>query len=298
MAKKLMSLVLALVMCLSLCVPAFAVESQNAANEETVLCTDALSSGGESTVTSRDNDDGSTTYTYYENGVEIRTYNVIPGSGYYTVQDSANNTSATQIPHEKTVHVGTSEQAIPQQAALRASSYKYWGTASYYNPYMGETYSVRCTIKEDVNNYGSFSPVGYYAEKSGFIASVIAFFYCPEKSFLEKAADEIFENAVEKAFFTQVVVASGVIQYVVKKAFTVDATYTQYHIHGVNPSGNATGVFQSDDGYIATVHADQGLFSQKTYSGIWTKNDWRNPTLGRLLFWNVYGNEYTPTSWS
>ncbi len=95
MKKKIMSLALALVMCMTLCVPAFAVESGNTANEETILSTEALSSGGESMVTSRDNDDGSTTYTYYENGIELRTYNVVPGSGYYTVQNSVNNTSAT-----------------------------------------------------------------------------------------------------------------------------------------------------------------------------------------------------------
>ncbi|WP_312637352.1 hypothetical protein [Oscillibacter sp.] len=88
---------------------------------------------------------------------------------------------------------------------------------------------------------------------------------------MEIAVEEMFENAVKKAFFTRAVVGSGVIQYVVKKVFTVDATYTQYHIYGVDPSGKAIGVFQSDDGYVATVHADQGLLSQKTYSDIWTK---------------------------
>ena len=54
----------------------------------------------------------------------------------------------------------------------------------------------------------------------------------------------------------------------------------------------------SYDVYKAYIAADQGIFSGKTYSAIWTRDDWRNPTLGRLLFWNVYGNEYTPTSWN
>lgn len=39
-----------------------------------------------------------------------------------------------------------------------------------------------------------------------------------------------------------------------------------------------------------------GQYTVRDY--IWTRDDWRNPTLGRLLFWNVYGNEYTPTSWN
>lgn len=243
--------------------------------------------------------DGSVTYRYYENDVKVREYNVVPGSGQYTVRDYSTETSvmsAAHEPEEKVVYVGKAEKINTVQRA--ATGYKYWGTASYYNQWMDETYTVYCTIKEDVNELGSFSPIGYYYDKLSFIAGVVAFFLWPTKSPLEKAADKIFDNARTKKFILEYVLADGTIQFVVDKVFSVDAEYTQYHIHGKGLNGNPSGEFQSDDGYKAYIAADQGIFSGKTYSAIWTRDDWRNPTLGRLLFWNVYGNEYTPTSWN
>lgn len=228
------------------------------------------------------------------------TYTVMPGSGYYKVKENTSSvTRGMNDSSEKTVYVGTANQGGASLAATNSSDYKYWGTVSYYNQFLNETYKIRCTIKEDVDTDGRFSPKAYYAEKAAFIANIVAFFVWPTKSPLEKAADKIFKNAIEKALFVEVVGDLGeVIKYELKKKFTVDATYISYRIKGVGITGNPSGEFESRDGYKATVSASDGLFNKTTYTGIWTKDDWRNPTMGRLMFWAVYGNEYSPTEWN
>ena len=316
--KKFVSVILAVSMILSMSSTAFAVNVNDLAFRESsvemdiaeintdeiigreyLISEEVLSNGICSKYTALNHTDGSVTYRYYENDIKVREYNVVPGSGQYTVRDyrsEASVSSVAQEPAEKVVYVGKAEKVNPVQRA--AAGYEYWGTASYYNQWMDETYTVYCTIKEDTNGLGSFSAGGYYYDKLSFIAGVVAFFLWPTKSPLEKAADKIFDNARTKKFILECVLADGTIQFVVDKVFRVDAEYTQYHIHGKGLNGNPSGEFQSDDGYKAHIAADQGIFSGKTYSAIWTRDDWRNPTLGRLLFWNVYGNEYTPTSWN
>lgn len=315
--KKVISLILVVSMFLSMSATAFAINVNDMAFHESsaemnvaelntdeiigreyLISEEVLPNGVNSKATALNHSDGSVTYNYYENNIKVREYKVVPGSGQYTVRDynQVAVNSAAQEPAERVVYVGKAETVNAEQRA--AAGYKYWGTASYYNPWMDETYTVYCTIKEDVNELGSFSPVGYYYDKVSFIAGVVAFFLWPTKSPLEKAADKIFDNARTKKFILDYVLADGTIRFVVDKVFSVDAEYTQYHIHGEALNGDASGEFQSDDGYKAYIAADQGIFSGKTYTAIWTRDDWRNPTLGRLLFWHVYGNEYVPTSWN
>ena len=313
MKKRIISMILTICTMVSLVIPAFATDNERLSSEdqavaanislrekEYIVCVDSLPNGGDSVITGYDRPDGMTEYVYYENGEKIRTYTVMPGSGYYKVKENTSSvTRGMNDSSEKTVYVGTANQGGASLVATNSSDYKYWGTVSYYNQFLNETYKIRCTIKEDVDTDGRFSPKAYYAEKAAFIANIVAFFVWPTKSPLEKAADKIFKNAIEKALFVEVVGDLGeVIKYELKKKFTVDATYISYRIKGVGITGNPSGEFESRDGYKATVSASDGLFNKTTYTGIWTKDDWRNPTMGRLMFWAVYGNEYSPTEWN
>lgn len=309
--KKALCVLLALCMMTSLVIPAAATEIEGSVEEEkavatniklreneNVVCVDTLPNGNESVITSYDKADGTIEYSYYENENLIRTYTVAPGSGYYTVKENTGeNGLVAKRAIEKTVYVGTATNE--KAAAISESGYKYWGSVSYYNPFMNETYTIRCTILEDVDTDGRFSPAAYYAEKASFLVSVVSFFFFPTKDPIERAAEKIFDEAVERAFFVKVVSSAGeVLKYVLEKNFSVDATYISYRIKGVGITGHPSGEFESRDGYKATVAASDGLFNKTTYTAIWTKDDWRNPTMGRLMFWEVYGNEYSPTSWN
>lgn len=313
MKKRIISVILTICTMVSLVIPAFATDNERLSSEdqavaanislrenEYIVCVDHLPNGGDSVITSYDRQDGMTEYVYYEKGEKIRTYTVMPGSGYYKVKENTSNvTRGMNDGSEKTVYVGTANQGGTSLAATNSSDYKYWGTVSYYNQFLNETYKIRCTIKEDVDTDGRFSPAAYYAEKASFLASVVSFFFFPTKDPIERAAEKIFEEAVERAFFVKIVNSAGsVVKYVLEKNFSVDASYISYRIKGVGTTGNPSGEFESRDGYKATVAASDGLFNKTTYTAIWTKDDWRNPTMGRLMFWEVYGNEYSPTSWN
>lgn len=227
--KKFVSVILAVSMILSMSSTAFAVNVNDLAFRESsvemdiaeintdeiigreyFISEEVLSNGICSKYTALNHTDGSVTYRYYENDIKVREYNVVPGSGQYTVRDyrsEASVSSVAQEPAEKVVYVGKAEKVNPVQRA--AAGYEYWGTASYYNQWMDETYTVYCTIKEDTNGLGSFSAVGYYYDKLSFIAGVVAFFLWPTKSPLEKAADKIFDNARTKKFILECVLADG-----------------------------------------------------------------------------------------
>ena len=164
--KKFVSMILVASMILSMSVTAFAADVNDLAfldssvemdvaetntdeiiGREYLISEEVLSNGVNGKYTALNHADGSVTYRYYENDVKVREYNVVPGSGQYTVRDYSTETSvmsAAHEPEEKVVYVGKAEKINTVQRA--ATGYKYWGTASYYNQWMDETYTVYCTI--------------------------------------------------------------------------------------------------------------------------------------------------------
>ena len=256
-------------------------------SEGTVVSREVLVTGEEATVTSVFNKDGSVTLLYKENEELLREYIVFPGSREYLQKDYTGVTVA-----QKRVVMDTTASASVNAQTRQTLDYEYWGTMSYYNPYMDETYSIRCEIAEVVNPDGSYSIVGYYVDRAAFIASVIGFFVAAPKALTEFAA-KLFTTAKEKKILS--VLVGGGIQ--VLHNIKVDAVITDYWIKGqCTKDPNKTGSF--DGGYTAVVSADDAIFGKVEYSGIWTRDDWRNQTFGRLMFWEVYGVEYTPTSWT
>ena len=177
--KRVLTLILSFSMLISLLstsAAAATIDSYNVAEneiigEEYLISEDLLPNGKLSKITAYNFPNGSVVYTYYEDNLKIRDYTVVPGSGYYDVQEyavsseSTNNHTIAQRPVSKhTVYVGTATNIDTSKAS--ASGYEYWGTVSYYNATMDKTYTIRCTIKEDLNTYMSFSPAVYYSYKA------------------------------------------------------------------------------------------------------------------------------------
>ena len=311
--SRLVSAVLSCSIFLSLATPSFSIniaeDSENQIlknldveleNDEHLIFCDTLPDGDIAVGTSYTNPDNSITYTYFENGVPIRIYIVTPGSGYYRVKECVGG--SREISNHgigKLVYVGdpimSSEVNITKK-----DDYEYWGTVDFYNPYMDKTYSIECSIQITENEYATFSPLAYYAEKAAFIAGAVAILCAPQKEIIikgvEKALEKIFQKAVEYKYIVPATV--GVSGFIVEEGFSVNAVETTYNIHGVDANGVSEKDFKSSGGYIVTVYDDQGFFSGDVFKDGWTEEDWGDDALGKMMAWAVFGVEYSPISWS
>ena len=315
--KRMISLLLTVSIFSSLVVPSFALENVSTsftdeisvqlleenlclAENEKVIATTPLNNGKIGIVSCLDNSDGSSTYTYFENDIPLRIYNVTPGSGYYTVTEY-NNTLADRMSMAHSgqkVFVGepaNANSASPTNTQSD-SDYEYWGTVNYYYALTDKHFSITCLINENRNEYAQFSPVAYYADIGAFIASIIALFLAPEKAAMEEVAETIWDNAIARGLLVKVAGTAG--GFILTDTFAMDAYKTTYDIYAYDASGESSGEFHASGGYDVYVYVDQGLFSGTTYRREWTKDDWGNPVLGIQMAWEVFGMEYNPSSWS
>ena len=325
MKKRILSLFLTASIISSIAIPASALENTSAlsTNEmlsqlyeeelcldenEEVIFTTSLNNGKIGIVSRLDNSDGSSTYTYFENDIPLRVYNVTPGSGYYTVADcnsNSNSNSNSKLENRtliakagRTVFVGEPANANSDSPAYiqSDSNYEYWGTVNYYYALTDKHFSITCLIKEDPDEYAQFSPLAHYVDSASFIASIVALFFAPEKAAMEKVAGEIWKNGLVRGIIVEL--TGEAVGFIIKETFSMKAYRTDYDIHGFDASGEYSGEFHSSGGYDVYVYADQGLFSGRAYYQKWTKDDWGNPILGIQMAWEVFGMEYNPSSWS
>ena len=292
--KKIVSLLLAVALCVSLTTPALAAEStpvqktvgvQNSKGETIGVVYNTPDV--EIVVTYVEEDSGFATLYEYHNGVLIEMAQVMPGASCYNRAVISEATTRSGVVWERVdIASNTNDEATPYVVTRKTT--RTLGSMHYVNSIMGQTYSIECEVDEwylDEKEVEVQGTLGKIVEAAAFFAGVlglpIAASTALVNSLIEAALLYVFEEILHAA--TMIEVTANVIE---------QRIYGECTSHSGKPIGDL------GDAKIISVSSNSSKYPGETlYEGYHT-DMWRTNELGSAMFWKVFGVEYTPTYWT
>ena len=283
--KKFIALLLTMTMFFAFCVPAYAnspydVSGSNANGE--ISCLKLIADIGEIEITYLEGEDGVTYMYEYHNGVLYETTRFVEGNTYFERSFASSSRAASNW---EVVDFSDRIVATPSTFAAR-NTVRDLGYMHYRSPYSGELSSIFCYVSESVNDDARVrvsGTLGTLVEAAAFVAGALGI------------PASLGTGIISAFVYAEVIsLINGIAQAVVST--TVSANVISQTIHGNStthskPEGILTGT-------IAFVKTDSSKFAGQYFYDGYTTSDWRTDNLGRMMFWQVYGVENVPTSWS
>jgi hypothetical protein len=277
MKKKLMSLALALVMCLTLCIPAFANESLDVGEE--VIYASTTSNGDPYRVTSTKSN-GTCTIRSYENNVLTEKCVVVPGSAEYTkiTYDNSKVTSSQRV---------VLDNVTTTLPALSASADGYMGTMYYDN--IQYIYMIRCYINNSVDPTSNWKVQSYVGKVGDFIVDLVA-----ALGITSYIAEGLVQGLVAAGLFS---LLKGVIDQIT--TVTLSASVTSHTITGKS-TDPIDSTYHSSElyGKTAVITDLTHHYAGHTFTEGYTPAGWGTGEFGRAMFKALYHSDWTPTGWT
>lgn len=281
--KRVVSLVLTLTMCLTLCVPAMASEYKQEVgeNEETLYTSDAENMISDYKVTSILNDDGTYTIRGYKEQQIIEEYIVMPGSGSYVKRTFTDGVVETE-----TILTEETTGSISSNSMARAG---YLGTMYYQNIPMNLTYMIRCTIENSTNVNSHWEVQSFSGSVAEWAVKLVAMLGIPAG-----IASGCAQTFLVSAAFT---VVAGMIHN--RTTMDLKATVISHTITGTSTSPLDSSYHEATlFGETATITAPGSNYEGYTYKSGYSSKDWGSNAFWRAMFKAVYNSDWTPTGWT
>lgn len=288
--KKLTSLLLALFMFISLSTPAYATEitDTNVTDEETFF--ELTTSEGDIKVTYIDEGNTGTLFMFeYHNNELYETTRYTAGNTYYERSFVAPSLSCFKYPSKWEV-IDFSD-TVSETSAILATNGKTTrnlGYMHYNNQYMGEILSIFCYADEWYNP-------GKTVTLSGSLGTAIE---CATWIVGALGLPSIIGKGVlaSLAYASIVVLVGDILKAPVSTKVTANVTDQRIYGDCTSHTGKPKG--DLGDASITYVTTDSAKYAGQLFYNGYTTHDWGTGDLGRMMFWKVFGVEYTPTSWT
>ncbi|MBR4078111.1 MAG: hypothetical protein IKK17_05860 [Oscillospiraceae bacterium] len=293
--KRIICIILAIAICISICPAAFAYEASpknvdkiwgQYRNDE-VFGLEYYSGGNHYVMSYVDNEDGSSEFFGYVNGVLYERTKVYPKSTSYeketflTLSKSSEKRANIEI-------IPFNNVANENSRATVNKSTRRLGTMSYNNVIMGSVMTIECFVDEWIledRRVALQGTIGTVQDLTSMLVGVLG-----------------ISAGIVPTIIDDLVVA-GVITYVgqlLKAATTKYVTAREFiqDIYGnsTTDAGLPTGYLP--EGNMLYIYCPNSSFAGRyQYSGYHT-HMWGTASLGCAMFYRVYGVDYTPTSWT
>lgn len=284
--KKLFSLMLTIVIIFSLGAPAYAAQT-DAVEESVFLETDTAI--GHIKITYTESASGALSMYEYQNGELAVMTRYTPGNTYYErLYVTQNQSRSTYSTIWEPVDFSDAIIELPPVAVPFADNTRHIGYMHYNNVYTGEILSIKCHVDE-----------WYSPEKKVMIAGTWG-------NIIDLGTFIVGAIGLPATLASNVAYAllyAGAVGYIGNELKTlvsteVTANIIEQRIYGVCTSHSGKPVGDLGDGKITYVTTDNNKYAGETFYEGYTTHDWGTSSLGRMMFWKVFGVEYTPTSWT
>lgn len=281
--KKFLSLLLIVVMLFSLGSTAYA--AQDEASKENVFF-DANTEIGHVKVTYTQDSAGSLSMYEYHNGTLAVMTKYTPGNTYYerlTTTQNSLRSSAWEVVDFPAAFIENSSSAI-----LRADSTRQLGYMHYNNTLMGEILSIRCYVDEWYSPQKKVMISGTWGTIVDLATFVVGAIGLPAA---------IASGVVSSLLYAGIV---GFVGNTLKTLVSTEVTanVVEQRIYGECTSHTGKPLGDLGDARIIYVTTNNSSYAGETFYEGYTTHDWGTSSLGRMMFWKVFGVEYTPTSWT
>lgn len=280
--KKFLSIILSLVMVFSLSATAFATSS----NEDTLL--ELNTEVGQIKLTYTEDAAGNISmFEYRDNALYVKT-KYTPGNTYYERLDATQSQSRSIQSNWEVVDFSNSITELPPPIMLFADNTRHIGYMHYNNVYTGQILSIKCHVDEWYNSGKKVLVSGTYGTLVDLATFIVGGIGLPAAIGSGVAAALLYAGVVAWV--------GGVLKTAVSTEVT--ANVIDQRIYGVctSHSGKPTG--DLGDAKIIYVTSNNSSYAGETFYEGYTTHMWGTGELGRMMFWKVFGVEYTPTSWT
>ena len=243
-----------------------------------------IMAANDTVVSYEENQDGSITVYQYENGELIEAHTTVPGSlvvyhEYY--EDDVVRESVEYIDdgEENALSRGVMSAGEPDYVNERPLGYMH------YNDFINPVISIYCYVEEEGYVDTSFTlnagTAKTLAEWSAWVITQVVFL----PSTVNIAAKLIGKWVTKQILIP---VLDGMYSSVITR--TIPCTYYNQRIYGecTSHSGGYEGMLEG-----TYIYYDDDIITEG-----YTTRMWGEPALGRMMFYEVMGLEYTPTSWT
>lgn len=285
--KKIISVLLSLVMCFNMRCTCFAsnkpMENRRNSYGE-MISAEQTTNEGKIMLTYTENEDGTSSYYSYLNGQLTGYTKFKPGNNYYDLATCITPYSRSN-PHWERIYVTPSGNVrnISPRKTSRDIGYMH-----YSNSMTGEVFSIFCYVDEWYLEEKTTTIAGTWANMAAFTTwLVLQIGVLPAlgtniaNAFLYEGLVSLVGNSVQSTLSTEV--TANIVE---------QRIYGNSTTHPDKPTGDL------GEGQIVYVTTDNTSYAGETFYSGYTTHDWGTVDLGRMMFWKVYGIEYTPTSWT
>lgn len=276
--KKFLSIILSLVMVFSLSATAFATSS----NEDTLL--ELNTEVGQIKLTYTEDAAGNISmFEYRDNALYVKT-KYTPGNTYYERLDATQSQSRSIQSNWEVVDFSNSITELPPPIMLFADNTRHIGYMHYNNVYTGQILSIKCHVDEWYNSGKKVLVSGTYGTLVDLATFIVGGIGLPAAIGSGVAATLLYAGVVAWV--------GGVLKTAVSTEVT--ANVIDQRIYGVctSHSGKPTG--DLGDAKIIYVTSNNSSYAGETFYEGYTTHMWGTGELGRMMFWKVFGVEYTP----
>ena len=259
---------------------------QHYSDSEQFLLSLSNSENDEFVVTFEKLENGTTLYNYV-NGELTEIVNVYPEKGYYEYATPSNylkmnSMEWTRVDCEKDT-IYTSSRALINPT-IRELGYMH-----YLNPLTYELSSIQCHVKEWPLTDTTVPVDGSWTSVARFTAFLMGSLGITHEDVIVRVIGTL-------AAATLIYIAGNVL--VASTRFDLAATDIRQEIIGLSTTHSNLPQANLGEAHIYYFSTDSPLYAgEYDYKG-YTTHLWRTGTLGSKMFFEVYGIEHVPTSWS
>lgn len=280
--KKLLSIVLALTMVFTLSATAFAAQPTD---EQTLI--EVNTDEGLIKVTGIEDAAGNISVFEYHNDELAIVTRYTPGETYYERLE----VNESQLPSGATWEVVDFSDSIvetPPAITPFAQKTRQLGYMYYNNQLVGEIYAIKCHVDEWYDEGKKVEISGNLGTLADFVQFIVGALGI-SLGIAGKLAQKLTSAAV-------VAIVGGVVKTLVTTEVT--ANVTDQRIYGVCTSHSGKPIGDLGNASIIYVTSDNSRYANDVFYEGYTTHMWGTGELGRMMFWKVFGVEYTPTSWT
>lgn len=211
------------------------------------------------------------------------------GNTYYERMEASQRHLLSTRSKWEVVDFSDSVKNLSPQIMLRASkTQRQLGYMYYYNAIMNDTLAIKCHVDEWYNDGKTVKVSGVFggiADLTTFIAGGIG------------VPAAIASGIAANLVYAGIVVFMGAVLKAIVST-NVKANVVEQRIYGVCTSHSGKPMGDLDEARIIYVTSDNKRYAGETFYEGYTTHLWGTGELGRMMFWKVFGVEYTPTSWT
>lgn len=290
--KKVISLLMVVIMCLSLSVSAFA-DTPDAgvseADSTEIVWFTYDSSDGTIEATYTETDDGFSVFEYHDGELYEMTRYTYGNTFYerqYVNSQSDQGVATHQNSEWEIVNIESATTKAPATLTPRWKTTRDLGYMHYRG--VTETYSIFCYVEEWYNDAKTVTLSGKIGSAADCATTIAGTLGLPASIATGLVSTLIY------AFVLKVV--NNIVHAVVDTDVTADVVDQRIHGDCTSHSGKKHG--DLGDASIINVTSDNSKYSGETFYEGYTTHMWGTGELGSQMFWKVFGVEYTPTSWT